>query len=77
VFEYAPRAIKMTVVGFGGADKRQVAHMMGALLKVEGTLAHDASDALAVALCHVHSRNAPLAERLAALAAQGSGGRTR
>ncbi len=58
VFEYAPRAIKMAVVGFGGADKRQVAHMMRTLLRLSGTLAADASDALAVAVCHAHSRRA-------------------
>ena len=56
VFEYAPRAIKMTVVGVGGADTRQVAHMIGALLGVAGPIGHDAADALAVALCHAHSR---------------------
>jgi crossover junction endodeoxyribonuclease RuvC len=56
VFEYAPRAIKLAVVGFGGAEKEQVAHMIRALLGVEGRLTSDASDALAVALCHAHSR---------------------
>lgn len=56
VFEYAPRAIKLALVGFGGADKPQVAHMVRTLLKVEGRMASDASDALAIALCHAHSR---------------------
>jgi crossover junction endodeoxyribonuclease RuvC len=56
VFEYAPRAIKMAVVGFGGADKSQVAHMMRALLSLSGSLGADAADALAVAVCHAHSR---------------------
>src|SRR5579872_6067917 len=32
VFEYAPRAIKLSVVGFGGAEKAQIAHMMRTLL---------------------------------------------
>jgi crossover junction endodeoxyribonuclease RuvC len=58
VFEYAARAIKLSVVGFGGAEKEQVAHMMRALLGVEGRIQSDASDALAVALCHAHSRRA-------------------
>ena len=58
VFEYAPRAIKLAVVGFGGADKRQVAYMMKSLLALTGALAPDASDALAVAICHAHSRGA-------------------
>jgi crossover junction endodeoxyribonuclease RuvC len=56
VFEYAPRAIKLAVVGFGGAEKVQVAHMIRTLLSVEGRLSTDASDALAVAVCHAHSR---------------------
>lgn len=60
VFEYAPRAIKLAVVGFGAADKHQVAHMIGALLGVTSALPHDATDALAVALCHAHSRRVPL-----------------
>lgn len=60
VFEYAPRAIKSAVVGFGGAEKAQVAHMMRALLKIEGRLTSDASDALAVAVCHAHSRRIKL-----------------
>ena len=56
VFEYAPRAIKLAVVGYGAAEKEQVAHMMRALLGVQGRIPADASDALAVALCHAHSR---------------------
>jgi crossover junction endodeoxyribonuclease RuvC len=56
VYEYAPRAVKMSIVGFGGADKRQVAHMMCALLCLAGSIAADATDALAVAVCHAHSR---------------------
>ena len=59
--EYAPRAVKLATVGTGAADKLQVAHMMRALLKVEGRLTADAADALAVALCHAqHRRLAPL-----------------
>src|SRR3984885_158993 len=56
VFEYAPRAIKLAVVGVGGAEKRQVAHMIRALLRLEGRIAPDAADALAIALCHAQSR---------------------
>jgi len=56
VFEYAPRAIKLAVVGFGGAEKPQVAHMMRVLLKLSGVLGADAADALAVAVCHAHAR---------------------
>jgi crossover junction endodeoxyribonuclease RuvC len=56
IFEYAPRTIKLAVVGFGGAEKQQVAHMIRALLRLEGRIAADASDALAIAVCHAHSR---------------------
>ena len=54
--EYTPRAVKLAVVGSGGADKTQVAHMVRHLLGLAGPIAEDASDALAVALCHAHSR---------------------
>ena len=56
VFEYAPRAIKLALVGSGAAEKPQVAHMVRALLAIEVRLAPDAADALAVAVCHAHSR---------------------
>ena len=69
IAEYAPRAIKLATVGFGGADKLQVAHMMRAVLKVEGRLTSDAADALAVALCHSQHR------RLAGLMSGGAAAR--
>jgi crossover junction endodeoxyribonuclease RuvC len=56
VFEYAPRAIKLAVVGSGGAEKLQVAHMVRTLLQLQGRITADPSDALAVAICHAHSR---------------------
>lgn len=56
VFEYAPRAIKLALVGSGAAEKVQVAHMIRTLLGLQGRVAPDASDALAVAVCHAHSR---------------------
>lgn len=56
VHEYAARAVKQAVVGQGGAEKVQVQHMVRALLKVDAALAADEADALAVALCHAHSR---------------------
>ena len=60
VFEYAPRAIKLAVVGSGGAEKTQVAHMMRVLLQLPAVPGPDAGDALAVALCHAHSRRLAL-----------------
>lgn len=65
VFEYAPRAVKQAVVGTGKADKLQVAHMMQQLLRIEDSLAADAADALAVAVCHAHSQR--LQDRLSVL----------
>lgn len=56
VHEYAPRAIKLAVVGVGGAEKTQVAHMVKQLLAIELKLAADAADALAIAICHAHTR---------------------
>ncbi|MGQ0383622.1 MAG: crossover junction endodeoxyribonuclease RuvC [Gammaproteobacteria bacterium] len=61
VFEYAPRAVKQSVTGTGAAAKGQVQHMIRTLLSVQGRIAADAADALAIALCHAHHRNgAPL-----------------
>ncbi len=60
VFEYAPRAIKLAVVGSGAAEKDQVAHMMKVLLQLSAVPGPDAGDALAVALCHAHSRRLAL-----------------
>lgn len=56
--EYAPRSVKKSVVGTGTADKTQVAHMMNVLLPGCGVKAGDASDALAIAICHGHRVNA-------------------
>ncbi len=56
VHEYAARAIKLAVVGVGGAEKAQVAHMVKQLLRVNLKLAADAADALAVAICHASHR---------------------
>ncbi len=56
VSEYAARLIKQSVVGTGAASKTQVQHMAKALLNIRGELPADAADALAVALCHAHSR---------------------
>jgi len=55
VHEYAPRAIKQAIVGRGGAAKEQVQHMIRILLKLSESPGEDAADALAVALCHLHT----------------------
>ena len=56
VFEYAPREIKLAVVGTGAATKEQVQHMIVSILQLDGTPAPDAADALAAALCHGNQR---------------------
>jgi crossover junction endodeoxyribonuclease RuvC len=56
VFEYAPRAVKLAVVGTGAAEKLQVAHMIRTLLALTERPGADAADALAVAVCHAHTR---------------------
>lgn len=55
VFEYAPRLIKQAITGGGAADKAQIQHMVQVLLSLETKPQADAADALAVALCHLHS----------------------
>jgi crossover junction endodeoxyribonuclease RuvC len=65
VYEYAPRAIKLAVVGTGAADKAQVSHMVQVLLAIGEPATSDVSDALAIALCHAQNRR--VASRLAAL----------
>lgn len=57
VYEYAARKVKQSVVGNGGADKVQVQHMVAHLLKLPGLPQADAADALAIALCHAHTRS--------------------
>jgi crossover junction endodeoxyribonuclease RuvC len=56
VMEYTPLEIKQAVAGFGGAGKMQVQQMVRALLKMDDIpRPDDAADALAVAICHLHS----------------------
>jgi len=54
--EYSPRLVKQTVVGYGNAEKRQVQEMVRVLLGVSSAPEPlDASDALAVAICHINT----------------------
>ncbi|MTH63100.1 crossover junction endodeoxyribonuclease RuvC [Paracoccus shanxieyensis] len=52
--EYAPNAVKKTVVGVGHAAKEQVQHMVRFLLPGAEFRGADAADALAIAICHAH-----------------------
>lgn len=56
VFEYTPNEVKQATVGKGHAAKQQVQHMVKVLLCLDRLPETDAADALAVALCHAHSR---------------------
>ncbi|MBN1264589.1 MAG: crossover junction endodeoxyribonuclease RuvC [Anaerolineales bacterium] len=54
--EYTPNEIKLAVTGYGAADKKQVQKMVQMLLKLDSIpTPDDAADALAVAICHLHS----------------------
>lgn len=57
IYEYAPRSVKSAVVGYGGAEKEQVAKMVRMLLPGCASLkmSADAADALAIAICHAHT----------------------
>ena len=59
VVEYTPKEVKKSVTGNGNASKQQVRYMIHAILDMDGAaddLALDASDALAIALCHTNRR---------------------
>ena len=57
LFEYSPRSVKSAIVGYGAAEKDQVAKLVRMLLPGCATLkmSPDASDALAIAICHAHT----------------------
>lgn len=56
VAEYTPLEVKKAVVGYGAAEKSQVQQMVRALLGMESIpQPDDAADALAIAICHLHS----------------------
>ncbi len=76
VFEYAPTRIKQSVSGQGSASKEQLAHMVGAILKL-GDLSGerlDATDGMAAALCHYYSTCSALNGRFEAGKKKGLGG---
>jgi crossover junction endodeoxyribonuclease RuvC len=55
IFEYSPLEVKSATVGYGRAEKHQVQQMIRVLLKLPKVPEpHDAADALAVAICHIH-----------------------
>ncbi len=60
IHEYAPRLVKQSVVGRGGAQKEQVAFMIRALLGLTETPPEDAADALAIGMTHFHRKTGAL-----------------
>ena len=67
VAEYSPLSIKSAVVGYGKAEKRQVQHMVARLLNLdEVPEPADAADALAIAICHLHTSATLERQRVAA-----------
>jgi crossover junction endodeoxyribonuclease RuvC len=68
VAEYSPLTIKASVVGYGRAEKQQVQHMVTRLLGLaEPPQPMDASDALAIAICHLHTAGTLRRQRAVAL----------
>jgi crossover junction endodeoxyribonuclease RuvC len=64
VAEYAPNAVKKTVIGVGHGDKKQIHMMVKVLMPRASFDSDDAADALAIAICHAHHRQG-VAARLA------------
>jgi crossover junction endodeoxyribonuclease RuvC len=54
VHDYSAKKVKLSVVGYGQAEKGQVQHMVKVLLGLSSAPSVDAADALAVAICHAH-----------------------
>ena len=72
VAEYAPNAVKKTVIGVGHGDKKQI-HMMVKVLMPKAVFdSEDAADALAIAICHAHHRQSVPAKLAAAYAGAGA-----
>jgi crossover junction endodeoxyribonuclease RuvC len=67
--------VKQAIAGTGGADKQQVQMMVMHLLKLTQKPQIDASDALAIALCHAHTRSSLIPHGL--VGARSRGGRLR
>jgi crossover junction endodeoxyribonuclease RuvC len=59
VFDYSPRKIKQSVVGYGHAEKGQVQEMVKMLLELDSLPGEDAADGLAAAICHANHLMVP------------------
>lgn len=64
IYEYTPLQVKMSVVGYGRAEKKQVQELTRSILKLDKIpKPDDAADALAIAVCHAHAAGNPLLKR--------------
>ena len=63
VFDYPPAVVKKSIIGYGTAAKSQIQKMVVNLLRLKELPTNDASDALAVAICHSHTLNNRLIAR--------------
>lgn len=76
VIEYTPAAVKLAIVGYGRAEKAQMQQMVKMLLGLDALpQPHDAADALAIAICHLHSSTS-IAARAARVAGRDAAGTT-
>jgi crossover junction endodeoxyribonuclease RuvC len=63
VTEYSPKKVKQSITGNGNADKEQIWKMLQTILKIQDQPKYyDASDALAVALCHYYQISSPVSQ---------------
>ncbi len=75
VFEYAPSRIKQSIAGSGAASKEQVASIVKRMLKLEYTPRRlDATDGMAVAMCHYFTSRTPINEAMGNARVKGLGG---
>lgn len=75
VFEYAPSRIKQAIAGSGAASKEQVAGIVKRLLKIEYMPRRlDATDGMAVALCHYYTARTPISNAMGSARVKGLGG---
>jgi len=55
ISEYTPTEVKKSLIGYGRADKNQIQKMVQQILNIKNHIQTDSADALALAICHIHS----------------------
>ena len=75
VFEYAPSRVKLAITGSGAASKEQVATIVKRMLKLEYMPRRlDATDGMAVAMCHYFTARTPITQAMGTARVKGLGG---